>query len=50
MDIQLPASGLARVGVIAWLILGGIVALLVPVFLAIMVWGMLFGSPASPAP
>jgi hypothetical protein len=38
---ELPANGAARAGTIAALVIGGIVALLVPVFFAIMLFGML---------
>ncbi len=38
---QLPTTGPARAAVIAALVVGGIVALLVPVFFAVMLFGML---------
>jgi len=38
---QLPTRGAARAGTIAALVIGGIVALLVPVFFAIMLFGLL---------
>jgi hypothetical protein len=38
---ELPANRAARAGTIAALIVGGIVALLVPVFFAVMLVGML---------
>lgn len=49
IDAGLPASGPARWATIAYMILGGIVALLVPVFLGVMLWYYLFGEP-PPAP
>ncbi|WP_242338605.1 MULTISPECIES: hypothetical protein [Anaeromyxobacter] len=38
---QLPTSGPARAAVITALVVGGVVALLVPVFFAVMLFGML---------
>lgn len=49
IDAGLPPSGLARWATIAYMILGGIVALLVPIFLGVMLWYYLFGEP-PPAP
>jgi hypothetical protein len=49
IDAGLPPSGLARWATLAYMILGGIVALLVPVFLGVMLWYYLFGEP-PPAP
>lgn len=40
IDAPLPPSGPARYGVIVMLVLGGIAALLVPVFLAVVVHGL----------
>ena len=40
-DGDLPAKGPARAAVIVALVVGGAVALLVPVFFAIMLFGML---------
>ena len=40
---QLPASGPARAAVIAALIVGGIVALLVPIFFGVILYEMLKG-------
>jgi len=40
---QLPPSGPARVAVIVALVVGGIVALLVPVFFAVIVYGIVKG-------
>ncbi len=44
IDASLPAGGAARWGTIAGLVVGGIVALLVPVFFAVMLIGMLRGE------
>lgn len=41
---QLPASGPRRVAVLAMLALGGVVALLVPVFFAVVLVSMLRGE------
>lgn len=41
---QLPEAPLARAGAIVSLLVGGAVALLVPVFFAIMLWGALTGQ------
>jgi hypothetical protein len=38
---ELPTSAAARAGTIAALVIGGVVALLVPVFFAIMLFGTL---------
>ena len=38
---ELPTSGAARAGTIAALVIGGVVALLVPAFFAIMLFGTL---------
>ncbi len=43
LDAKLPERGPARVGVIVWLVAGAIVAVLVPVFLGLVVWGSLLG-------
>jgi hypothetical protein len=40
---ELPASPVRRAGVIVALVVGGIVALLVPVFFAVMLFGLLGG-------
>jgi hypothetical protein len=40
---ELPRRGLARAAVIAAMVLGGAVAVLVPVFFGVMLWGMLKG-------
>jgi hypothetical protein len=50
IDAGLPPAGLARWLVLAYMLLGGIVALLVPVFLGVMLWYYLFGEPPPPAP
>ena len=42
---ELPRKLPARIAVIAALIVGGVVAVLVPVFFAVMLWGMLHGAP-----
>jgi hypothetical protein len=39
MEVFLPERGPARWGVIAALVVGGLVALLVPVVLALVIWG-----------
>ncbi len=44
IDAGLPARGPARYAVIAWMVVGGLVALLVPVVFGVMVWGALHGS------
>lgn len=44
IDAPMPAGRLARYAVIAWMVAGGIVALLVPVFLGVMIWGWLTGQ------
>ncbi len=43
IDAKLPESPRARVAVIAWLALGIVVALLVPVFLGVVLCGTLHG-------
>jgi hypothetical protein len=50
IDAGLPPSGPARWAVLAYMVVGGIVALLVPVFLGIMLWYYLFGDPTPPLP
>ena len=50
VDAGLPPSGPARWAVLAYMALGGLVALLVPVFLGVMLWYYLFGEPPAPAP
>lgn len=50
IDAGLPAAGPARWGVLAYMALGGIVALLVPIFLGVMLWYYLFGEPSPPLP
>jgi hypothetical protein len=50
IDAGLPASGLARWAVLAYMAVGGIVALLVPVFFGVMLWYYLFGDPTPPLP
>lgn len=49
IDAGLPPSGPARWAVLAYMVVGGIVAFLVPIFLAVMLWYYLFGDP-PPAP
>ncbi len=44
IDAPLPPPGPARWAAIAGLVVGGIVAVLVPVFLAVMVLGLLRGK------
>ena len=44
LDAKLPPPGPARAGVIAMMIVGGLVALLVPVVFAIMLVAMLRGE------
>jgi hypothetical protein len=43
IDAPLPPSGPARYAVLAMLVLGGIAAILVPVFLAVVVYGLFAG-------
>jgi hypothetical protein len=43
-DAPLPAAGLRRWLVLAMLLVGGLVALLVPVFFAIVLYEMVFGG------
>lgn len=43
-DSPLPARPAARIGVLAMLAVGGLVALLVPIVFAIMLLGMLRGG------
>lgn len=50
IDAPLPPKGPRRVFTIIGLVVGGLVALLVPVVFAVMVWGMLTGAGQSPAP
>jgi len=44
IDAALPEERLARWTVIAYMVIGGMVALLVPVVLGIMIWGYLTGQ------
>ena len=44
IDAALPPAGAARWATIAGLVVGGIVALLVPVFFAVMLLGLLRGE------
>lgn len=44
VDAELPASGVRRILVIGWLVLGALVALLVPVVLAVLIWGLATGQ------
>lgn len=46
IDAGLPPSGIARWATLAYMAIGGIVALLVPVFLGVMLWYYVFGEPA----
>lgn len=41
---QLPPTPLARAGAILYLVAGAIVAVLVPIFFAVMLWGVLTGQ------
>ncbi len=50
VDAGLPPSGLKRWGTIAYMVVGGIVALLVPVFLGVMLWYYVFGEAPPPTP
>jgi hypothetical protein len=50
IDAGLPESGLARWATLAYMAIGGIVALLVPIFLGVMLWYYVFGEPPPPAP
>lgn len=44
IDAPLPPSGPRRWAAIAGLVVGGLVAVLVPVVFAVMVWGLLAGG------
>lgn len=44
IDAPLPPSGPARYAVLAMLVLGGIAAILVPIFLAVVVHGLFAGA------
>lgn len=44
IDAPLPAAGAARWATIAGLVVGGIVAVLVPIFFAVMLLGLLRGE------
>jgi hypothetical protein len=44
LNEQLPKAPLARAGAIAYLVAGAVVAVLVPVFFAVMLWGVLTGQ------
>jgi len=46
IDAGLPPSGPARWAVLAYMLVGGLVALLVPIFLGVMLWYYVFGEPA----
>lgn len=48
LDVELPPSGARRYLVIAWLVLGALVALFVPVALAVVIWGMATGQDQRP--
>ena len=50
VDAGLPPSGPARWATIAYMVIGGIVALLVPVFLGVMLWYSVFGEAPPPTP
>lgn len=52
IEAPLPPSGLRRYLVLGWLVLGALVALLVPVVLAVLIWGIVTGQdqPAPPPP
>jgi hypothetical protein len=50
IDAGLPREGAARWAVLAYMAVGGIVALLVPIFLGVMLWYYLFGGAPAPAP
>jgi hypothetical protein len=41
---QLPKAPIARAGAMAYLVVGAIVAVLVPIFFGVMLWGMLTGQ------
>ena len=45
----LPPAGIARWATLAYMAVGAVVAMLVPVFLGVMLWYYLFGEP-PPAP
>lgn len=50
IDAALPPSGPARYLMIAWLVVGGLVALFVPVVLAVVIWAMATGQDQPPPP
>jgi hypothetical protein len=50
IDAGLPPAGPARWAVLAYMLVGGLVAALVPVFLGVMLWYYLFGEAPPPAP
>lgn len=41
IDVELPPAGPARWGTIAMLVAGGVVAVLVPLFLVALLWDLL---------
>ena len=41
---QLPKTPVARAGAIIYLVTGAVVAVLVPIFFGVMLWGMLTGQ------
>ncbi|HYG70479.1 MAG TPA: hypothetical protein VD838_22570 [Anaeromyxobacteraceae bacterium] len=49
IDAPLPPSGPKRYLLIAWLVLGALVALFVPIVLAVLIWGIVTGQD-RPAP
>lgn len=50
IDAGLPPAGPARWAVLAYMLVGGVVALLVPVFLGVMLWYYVFGEAGAAAP
>jgi hypothetical protein len=50
LDVILPAPGPARWGVIAAMVIGGAIALLVPIMLVLMILGMLQANPSTGSP
>lgn len=49
IEAPLPPSGIRRYLVLGWLVLGALVALLVPVVLAVLIWGIVTGQDQRPA-
>lgn len=48
IDAGLPPAGLARWAVLAYMLVGAVVAALVPIFLGVMLWYYFFGEAPVP--